>query len=1362
MNAQPALADTTEVRSVCPYCGVGCGMVLEVRDRKIVKVRGDRDHPANAGRLCTKGSRAEQVLNHASRLDSAWQRVARDQSVARTPINAAMTRVASQLKQIVEQNGPDAVALYVSGQMSLEAQYLANKLAKGFLRTRHIESNSRLCMASAGSGYKQSLGADAPPGSYDDFDHADVFLVIGSNMADCHPILFLRLLDRVRQGARLIVVDPRRTATADKADLFLQIQPGTDLWLLNGLLHLLHANGWTDPEFMARYTEGWAVMPDFLADYPPDIVAKHTGLSEESLLQAASWLGTVKNWMSLWTMGLNQSTHGTWHTNALCNLHLATGSIGRQGCGPFSLTGQPNAMGGREMGYMGPGLPGQRSALDADDRAFVESVWQLPPGTIRAETSDGTLALFDAMAAGNIRACWIICTNPVASVADRSRVLAGLSAAELVVVQDAFADAETVAFADVVLPAALWAEAEGVMVNSERNVSLMQKAVDPPGEAMADWQIIAGIACAMGYEAGFGYASAAEVFEEIRQFWNPLTGYDLRGVDYTRLHQGPVQWPSPPRDLERRHPLRYLNDGISQNLYQGPDGELPALAFATPSRRARFLPRPALPPAECPDDEFPFVLNTGRLQHQWHTLTKTGRIAALNRLNPAPFVEIHPLDAERLGIVDAASVVLESRRGRAILPALLTDRVRPGQCFAPFHWNDAFGAQLAVNALTSPAVDPESLQPEFKYCAVSLTPAPVSADLPVKSDMAPIHLNEETVMTETVLISRALGLDKLPALELDEQEKLYVQGYLTGLGLRERKAGLPQLPEQAPMNPHRRLQLNGLLAGIFLDSAVCSLPEMTGDASDQPTMTLIWASQTGTAEMLAKNLSRQLASAGLRTECLPAEQVSLSNLASSDSAIFVVSSFGDGEAPDHARSLWRALQADSVDQMPNLNFAVLALGDSSYASFCGFGRQLERRLVKLGAKPLLERLDCDGDPVGQIDDWCEKLQTALRKRQAAKSIDEPVVWNRQHPFRAKLAANQLLNGSGSGKETRQIVLDIAGSGLTYRAGDAVGIWPQNPVSEVEFLLQRWQVEGTELVPDEADGAVTLRECLLHRIDISRIALPLLKQLASLAGDSELTALLQEDQRSALQDWLRGQWLADLVSRYPGLMRWQDWMAGCKRLQPRLYSIASAPALFPEEIHLTMSTVRWAGDPRGRGGICSMFLADLPIGGEVALFIQPTTTFLLPEDPARDVIMIGPGTGVAPFRAFLQQRLATAASGRNWLFFGEQNAATDFYYHDELSNMQQRGVLTRLDTAFSRDQSEKIYVQHRMLQAGAELWHWLEAGASIYVCGDASRMARDVDAALRRVVAVHGSKDEQGVNAYMDRLEADQRYLRDVY
>lgn len=733
-------ATTRSVKTVCPYCGVGCGMILQVENNRVVKVLGDPKHPANFGRLCTKGSTVGLTLHSSDRLTAAFVRGDKNSERVRVPISTALTQTAERLQKIISEHGPDAVAIYVSGQLSMESQYLANKLAKGFLRTNNIDSNSRLCMASAASGYKLSLGADGPPGSYQDIDRLDCALVIGANMADCHPILFLRLLDRQKQGAKLIVVDPRRNATADKADLYLQIKPGTDLAFLNGLLRLLLDAGHVDEKFIAQHTEGWEELCALLDDYPLARVAGITGLREKDILTAAKWIGESPEVTTFWTMGLNQSTHGTWHTNAICNLHLATGKICRPGSGPFSLTGQPNAMGGREVGYMSHALPGQRVVTNADDRAFIENVWALPAETIRAEPGLDAVSLFKKLEDGEVRAIWIIGTNPIASMPNRQRVINGLRRAELVIVQDAYHPTETSQYADILLPGALWAEAEGTMVNSERNITLMQPAVAPPGEAQADWWILTQVARRLGFTKAFPFATASDVFDEIRRTWNAKTGYDLRGISHERLRQKSRQWPCAP-GTEQGEPIRYLTKGRAGSPLSADAKENGApgvtrpttICFPTSSGRARLLARPFLPPAELPDQEFPFALNTGRLAHQWHTMTKTGKVPALNKLNPGPFVEIHPDDAKALGVHAGALVRVASRRGMAIYPAVVSTRVQPGNCFASFHWNDLFGENLAVNATTNEAVDAISLQPEFKFCAVALTKAPVD----LQADFAP-------------------------------------------------------------------------------------------------------------------------------------------------------------------------------------------------------------------------------------------------------------------------------------------------------------------------------------------------------------------------------------------------------------------------------------------------------------------------------------------------------------------------------------------------------------------------------------------------------------------------------------------------
>jgi NADPH-dependent sulfite reductase flavoprotein alpha-component len=1256
---------SNSVRSVCPYCGVGCGIVMQVDNNRVIKVSGDKAHPTNSGRLCTKGTTCGQAIAESGRMTSAYLRHQRSQDPVRSDIDAAITETASRLRGILDRDGPDALAFYVSGQMSLEAQYLANKLAKGFVRTNNIESNSRLCMASAGSGYKLSLGSDGPPGSYDDFDKADLFFVIGANMADCHPILFLRMMDRVKAGAKLIVVDPRRSATADKASLFLPIKPGTDLALLNGLLYLLLENGDVDTDFIHAFTQGWDAMPEFLADYTPARVAQITGLPQADIRQAARMIGQAPEWMSCWTMGLNQSTHGTWNTNALCNLHLATGAICRPGSGPFSLTGQPNAMGGREMGYMGPGLPGQRSVLVEADRSFIEDLWSIPRGSLGQTLGGGTIDLFERMRDGQIKACWIICTNPVASVANRSTVIEALQNAELVITQDAFLDTETNRYADILLPGALWAEAEGVMINSERNLTLTQKAVDAPGEALPDWQIIARVACEMGFAEGFSYASAEAVFEEIKQAWNPKTGYDIRGASYARLRDQSLQWPCAPDDIGTRHPIRYLDKS-------GDPLERPRLVFATEHGKAVFLPRPHMPPAEMPNEAFPMVLNTGRLQHQWHTLTKTGKVPTLNKLNPGPFVEIHPTDAAALGIRDKDAVEIRSARGHAVLPAVVTDRVRPGNCFAPFHWNDVYGEHLAINAVTSDAVDPISQQPEFKFCAVAL----------------------------------------------------------------------------------RRVELIG---HRFLD-VPHDEPQTLEDSEREPLLTLLWASQTGNAETLAKRFGTHLRSAGIPVQVAAMDRFPVARLSDVSHLALISSTFGDGDSPDNGEVFWQSLSACQA-RLESLRYAVLALGDPSYERFCQHGKNLDQQLLTLGASPLIPRVDCDGDFQDHADGWFRALQQALDippiDMDPETSGSQP---SRAHPHRARLSINRRLNGEAASKDTRQFALTLGDSGLTYEAGDALGVWPRNCPALIDEVLALTGLHGDQPVSVDKLGEMPLSQALTSQFEIARPSADALGFIAERSGSSELKTLLTEPFNSELKDWLWGRQLADVLREFPLSCSAQELLDHLKPLQPRLYSIASSSKAHPDEVHLTVSAVRYGK----RKGVSSTFLADRVGDGEVPVFLQPTQHFRVPADGDVPMIMIGPGTGVAPFRAFLQERQMRADRGRNWLFFGEQHAATDFYYRDELERMQKDGLLTHLSLAFSRDQAEKIYVQHRIRQQGAELWRWLEEGARIYVCGDATHMAKDVDQALREVIAEHGRLSEERAAEHLRDLAGEKRYVRDVY
>ena len=1330
---------TREVKSVCPYCGVGCGLIMQVADNRIISVTGDKTHPSNAGRLCTKGKSCAEAITAPGRLEQAYLRNDRQHEPARVAMDDALRESARRLRAIIDSHGPDAVALYVSGQMSLEAQYLANKLVKGFIGTNNIESNSRLCMASAASGYKLSLGADGPPGSYDDFDRADLFFVIGANMADCHPILFLRMMDRVKAGAKLIVVDPRRTATAEKASLFLQITPGTDLALLNGLLALLVANERIDHEFIATFTEGWQAMPDFLQDYTPQQVAARTGLAQADIRQAAEWIGSAGEWMSCWTMGLNQSTHGTWSTNALCNLHLATGAICRPGSGPFSLTGQPNAMGGREMGYMGGGLPGQRSVLVEQDRAFVERLWQRPAGTLRPDIGDGTVALFEEMSAGKVKACWIICTNPVATVPNRQKVIAGLQQAELVIAQDAFLDSETNRYADILLPGALWAEAEGVMINSERNMTLMQQAVSPPGDALADWQIIARIACEMGYQEGFSYACADEIFDEIREAYNPATGYDIRAASYRRLREGPLQWPCPADENRLRNPIRYVQDS----------GQI---RFATPSGKGQFFARPDLAPAEMPDDAFPFVLNTGRVQHQWHTLTKTGRIPMLNKLNPGPFIEINPQDAARLGIQDKDRVDIISRRGQATLPAVVTDRVRPGNGFAPFHWNDLFGDGITINAVTSDAVDPISLQPELKHAAVKLER---SVQQPEPSPV------REKPMKPVDTLATLLGLEAAPALILDADEQLYMQGYLTALRRDEAcsSGSVPVMPATAPLDARKRLMLDGMLAGLF---SRAPQPAVMQTAAVTPSVLVLWASTTGTAEAFAQTCVRRLQQAGLVATLRCMDSISVAEIAAAEKVLLIASTFGDGDPPDNGAALWAALADSSTPSLAQTTYSVLAFGDASYDRFCGFGRDLDSRLEALGARRLAARVDCDADGSGAAQRWLEALLPLLTGQSVETAPAANVVaagYSRHAPLIVPLVGNQRLNAPQSEREIRQFTFDLAGCGLRYQAGDALGVWPLNGPERVAEFIETLGLASQASVTVGEHGEMTLIDALTRHYDISRITPDMLAFIQTRAKSEPLDALLSAGRESELRQWLWGRQIIDLLRLFPVRADIHEWLSVLRPLQPRLYSISSGPTASPEQVALTVSTVRY-GDKKEKGGVCSVWLADR--AEAAAIFIQSSAHFHLPTDPQTPMIMVGAGTGIAPFRGFLQEREATAAPGRSWLFFGEQYSATDFYYRNELEEWLQNGVLTRLDTAFSRDGAEKVYVQQRMLEQGAELWRWLRDGAFFYVCGDASRMAKDVDLALKQVVQIHGNMDADEASRWVEAMAKAKRYRRDIY
>ena len=711
-------------KSTCSYCGVGCGIEIVKQPDGRMELHGDASHPASRGLLCSKGRSLLHTVNaRTARLHHPMMRACRSAPRERVAWDAAIGRVAGEFRRIIDQHGPDAVAFYVSGQCLTEEYYLANKIAKGFLGTNNIDTNSRLCMSSAVCGYKATLGADAPPVCYDDIDHCDTFLIAGANPAWCHPVLFRRIEARkaADPGVKVILIDPRRTASAQIADLHLQLRPGTDVALFLGIARELAHTGQIARHFLAEHTEGAA---EFLASaeaYTLSRTAVICGVREEEIALAAKWLGGDRRFLSLWTMGLNQSAAGTDKNIALISLSLITGKIGRPGCGPFSLTGQPNAMGGREVGGMATLLPAHRELANPSHRAEVAKFWGVD--AIPEKPGLTAVELFDALAAGKVKAVWIIATNPVVSMPAAWNVEQALAAAELVVVQDIY-PTETAEFADVLLPAAGWLEKTGTMTNSDRRISLLEKAVEPPGEALADGEILIRFARAMGWRKAFAYDSAAEVFAEHAALTSG-TDVDISGLSHERLRSlGPVQWPVPAGDsLPAGTPRLYVNH-----------------RFPTPSGKAHLRAMAFEDRSEQPSPEFPLILTTGRIRDHWHTMTKTGQVNRLRTHIDSPFCEIHPQDASARGILDGDIVEISNPRGEVRVRAVITADIRPGVVFLPMHWGKKLmgsnggweksspraPAPGRANNLTSPRLDPVSREPDLKLAAVQVgrfTPA---------------------------------------------------------------------------------------------------------------------------------------------------------------------------------------------------------------------------------------------------------------------------------------------------------------------------------------------------------------------------------------------------------------------------------------------------------------------------------------------------------------------------------------------------------------------------------------------------------------------------------------------------------------
>ncbi|UZR99523.1 nitrate reductase [Chondrinema litorale] len=693
-----------EIKTTCSYCGVGCGIVVKKDNNNRVYVEGDKEHPVNMGMLCSKGMNLHYVANDTSdRILYPEMRWSRSHPRERVNWDIALDRATNVFKSIIKKYGPDSVGFYVSGQCLTEEYYIANKLTKGFLGTNNIDTNSRLCMSSAVVGYKKTFGEDSVPIAYADIELADCFFITGANPAWCHPILFRRIEKHKEQNpdVKIIVVDPRKTDSANFADLHLQIIPGTDIVLYNAIGKRLLDRGLIDPEFINNYTEGFSRYKDQVNATSLKKAAKICGVSEGDIKKAAEMIGNAKGFISMWAMGLNQSVVGTNKNFALLNLSLITGQIGKPGSGPFSLTGQPNAMGGREVGGMANLLAVHKDLMNSEHRKEVAEFWGVDD--ISPKPGYTATEMVDALEAGKLKAIWIICTNPLVSLPNLKKVEKALKNARFVVVQDISHKSDTVDFADLVLPAAGWLEKEGTMTNSERRISYLPKAINAPGEAKPDVEILCDFAQRMGYK-GFNYNNTEEIYQEYCAMTKG-TKIDISYLSYDRLkNEGTFQWPV--ADYRHKGTKRLFEDK----------------KFYTPSQKAIFnIPDTLENLSTKTDSRFPLILTTGRVRDQWHTMTKTGKVARLKTHYSQPVLEINPTYANLAKIKDGDVTVVKSRNGVVRVRAKVTNNVREGVVFLPMHWGKQLQSDFnRANNLTFSVIDPKSKEPDFKFTAVSV------------------------------------------------------------------------------------------------------------------------------------------------------------------------------------------------------------------------------------------------------------------------------------------------------------------------------------------------------------------------------------------------------------------------------------------------------------------------------------------------------------------------------------------------------------------------------------------------------------------------------------------------------------------
>ncbi len=693
-----------EVKTTCSYCGVGCGIIVKKDSNGKVLVEGDKDHPVNKGMLCSKGMNLHYVANDVSdRILYPEMRWSRSHPRERVSWDEGLDRAASVFKSIIKKHGPDSVAFYVSGQSLTEEYYIANKLAKGFIGTNNIDTNSRLCMSSAVVGYKKTFGEDSVPVSYEDIELADCFLITGANPAWCHPILFRRIEMRKEANpeVKIIVIDPRKTDSANFADLHLQLLPGTDVILYNAIGRCLYKRGLIDEKFIKEHTEGFQDYKELIFKTSLKQASKLCGVEEKDIRKAADIIGVSKGFISMWAMGLNQSVVGTDKNVSLLNLSLITGQVGKPGSGPFSLTGQPNAMGGREVGGMANLLAVHKDLGNEEHRREVAQFW----GVDQISPKPGLTAteLFDALESGKLKAVWIACTNPLVSMPNTHKIESAMKKAKFVVVQEISHKSDTLEYADLVLPAAGWLEKEGTMTNSERRISYLPKEIEAPGEARPDVEIFCDFAQRMGFR-GFNFNNASEIYDEYASMTKG-TNIDVSYLNYDRLkNEGTFQWPVP----EYRH--------------KGTPRLFEDKKFYTPSQKAIFnLPSTIENTSVQPNGEYPLILTTGRVRDQWHTMTKTGKVSRLKTHYPTPVLEINPVDAFLNKIKDGDISEIKSTNGVVRVRAKVTDTIKKGVVFLPMHWGKQLQSNLnRANNLTNTHVDPVSKEPDFKFTCVSV------------------------------------------------------------------------------------------------------------------------------------------------------------------------------------------------------------------------------------------------------------------------------------------------------------------------------------------------------------------------------------------------------------------------------------------------------------------------------------------------------------------------------------------------------------------------------------------------------------------------------------------------------------------